>query len=99
MAGRTRAPYSPQFREEAVRQVKQQGRKLSEVAGELGISVESLRHWVQQIEVDQGRRDGLTTEERLELGKLRRRVRQVEEERDILKKALAFFAKDGAQAE
>ncbi|MGI8608585.1 MAG: transposase [Candidatus Dormibacteria bacterium] len=94
MGGKTRVPYSPQFREEAVRLVKQHGRKLSDVAGELGVSVESLRHWVQQIDVDQGRRDGLTTDERIELGRLRRRLRQTEEERDILKKALAFFAKD-----
>ena len=68
---------------------------LTRVAHDLGVSVETLRAWVKQDDVDGGRREGLTTEEREELRQLRRENRLLKMERDVLKKAAVFFAKEG----
>ena len=68
---------------------------LTRVAHDLGVSVETLRAWVKQDDIDGGRRDGLTTEEREELRQLRRENRLLKMERDVLKKAAVFFAKEG----
>ena len=87
--------YPPEFRAEAVRLVRDGGRQISAAAKDLGVSAESLRHWVKQDGLDSGlRKDGLTTEERKELVRLRRENRDLREDRDILKKAAAFFAKE-----
>ncbi|MCR4427597.1 MAG: transposase, partial [Firmicutes bacterium] len=91
---RTRPPYPPQFRAEAVKLVQTSGKSLKEISTDLGVSVESLRNWVKQAEIDEGQRDGLTTAERDELRRLRRENRILREEREILKKAAAFFAKE-----
>ncbi len=86
-------PYPPEFRTEAVRLVREGSRPIGLVAKDLGVSDESIRHWVKQADLDDGRRsDGLTTEERHELVRLRRENRILREEREILKKAAAFFA-------
>jgi transposase len=88
------APYPPEFREEAVRLYRSSDRSVSKVAEELGISSESLRRWNQQAEIDAGERKGLTTEEQEELTRLRREVKTLRQEREFLKKAAAFFARE-----
>jgi transposase len=95
MRQRYQRPYPTEFRREDVSLVRASGRPVREVAGELGVSSESLRIWLKQDQVDRGERDdGLTTEERDELRKLRRQVRELEQEREILKRAVTFFARE-----
>jgi transposase len=84
---RTRPPYPPEFRREALRLVRSSGKPISEAARELGVSAESLRKWVKQTEIDDGGRDGLTTDEREELGRLRRENRVLKQEKEVLRKA------------
>jgi transposase len=91
---RGRSPYPAEFRAEAVRLAREPGHSMREVARDLGIANESLRRWVMQAEVDAGTAEGLTTDERAELTRLRRENRTLRTEREILKKAAAFFARE-----
>src|SRR5262249_13748826 len=95
MARRKNRTFTSEFRREAVRRVTLGGEAGREVGGELGISLKALGGRGQQAEVDAGKgpAEELTTTEREELQQLRREVSQLREEREILKKATAFFAK------
>jgi transposase len=88
-------PYPEEFRREAVRLLRRGDRSIPELAKDLGVSPQSLRNWRKQADLDEGRRsDGVSCGEREELRRLRKENARLREEREILKKAAAFFAKD-----
>jgi len=90
----TRPVYPPEFRRRMVELVRS-GRTPEALAREFEPTAQSIRQWVKQADLNEGRRaDGLTTEEREELVRLRREVRTLRQEREILKKAAAWFAKE-----
>ena len=91
-----RRSFSPEFKAETVKLVLEAGRSMSEVARELGLNLSSVSEWVQQAKADAGTGPpgALTSEEKEELSELRRRVKRLEMEKEILKKAAAFFAKE-----
>jgi transposase len=89
---RTRPAYPEQFRREAI-ELLRQGRSPSELADSLGVSQQTLRNWRRQDQIDRRERDdGVTTDERAELARLRRENARLRQERDLLKRAAAFFA-------
>ena len=91
---RTRPAYPPEFRDEAV-QLLRAGRTPKELAASLGVSEQTLRNWRRQAQLDRGERDdGLTSDEREELRRLRRENVRLKQERDLLKRAAAFFAQE-----
>lgn len=95
MSGKHQPPYPPEFRAEAIELVRLSGKSRRAIAQELGISTETLRQWVKQTDIDAGlRHDGLTSAETEEVRRLRREIKELREEREILKKAAAFFAKE-----
>ncbi len=95
---RSHPPYPPEFRDEAVRLVRAGERNPEELGRDLGCSAQAIRNWVRQADLDAGRRsDGLTTAEREELARLRRENRVLREEREILRKAATFFAKEATR--
>jgi transposase len=93
MMPRTRPPYAPEFRQQIV-ELYRAGRSISELAREFEPSAQSIGQWIKQAELDTGqRKDGLTTQEKEELVRLRRELKQVKLEREILAKAAAWFAR------
>jgi transposase len=92
---RTRPPYSEEFKREAIELVRLTGKSSAQIAKDLGISDVSLRNWMKLAERDEGKRpDGLSSDEREELQRLRRENQTLRMEREILKKAAAFFARE-----
>ena len=93
---RKRRHFKPEFKAEAVRLCRVGDRSIGQVAKDLDLTETSLRAWVQQADVDAGNGapEALTTAEREELTQLRKQVRRLEMEKEILKKAAAFFAKE-----
>src|SRR5476649_2759214 len=94
MTKRRRRSFSPAFKAEVVELCRQPGRNPASVSAELDLTETAVRRWVAAGEVDAGVRPGLTSSEREELSALRRENRTLREERDILKRAVGFFARE-----
>jgi transposase len=93
---RTNPAYPPEFRREAIRLVRASDEEhpIPRIARQIGVSYGTLRSWLNQDEINAGEREGLTTEEKQELRKLRREVKTLRQEKEILRKAAAFFARE-----
>jgi transposase len=92
---RPRRSFTPELKAEVVELVRQPGNTAASVARELKLTETAVRAWVKQADVDGGRRaDGQTTAERADMAQLRKELREAREERDILKRAVAFFARE-----
>jgi transposase len=92
---RQRRSFTDEFKAGAVRLVLDEGKTVAQVARDLDLTPSSLGGWVKQAQADRTKgKTGLTTEEREEVSKLRKQVRELQMERDILKKAAALFAKE-----
>ena len=86
--------HSPEFRERAVELARLSEKPIAQIAVDLGISESCLRNWVHQADIDEGAKQGLSTDERAELVRLRRELRVKDMEIEILKRASAFFARE-----
>jgi transposase len=89
-----RRSFSQQYKAETVALIRSSGKSIPQVCRDLDLAESVVRRWVAQAAIDAGQREGLTSAEREELARLRKEVRVLREERDILKKAAAFFAKE-----
>ena len=86
--------YPDEFRQRAIELARTGDQPVAKVAADLGVATSYLRRWMKQDEIDSGRRDGLDTDERAELVRLRRELRTAQMEVEILRRAAAYFAKE-----
>lgn len=91
---RDRRYFSPEFKAETVELVRSSGKSIPQICSDLDLTETTVRNWVRQAQVDAGEREGLSSDERDELRRLRAENKTLKMERDLLKKAAAFFAKD-----
>ena len=98
MTKRKRRTFSKEQKEEAVRLIRESGESIGKIAQDLGIHENTIRKWHRQAEIDasRGPSDALTTSEKAEIRTLKRDVRRLRMERDFLKKATAFFARENS---
>jgi transposase len=94
---RSRRSFTDEFKRDAVALVIDEGRRVIDVAGSLGVGEGTLGNWVRQARVDRGERAGVTTSERTELAELRKENARLRMERDLLKRATAFWVKESGQ--
>jgi len=94
---RTRRSFTDEFKRDAVALVVDEGNKIVDVARDLGVGEGTLGNWVRQARVDRGERAGLTTSGKAELAELRRENTRLRMERDLLKRATAFWVKESGQ--
>jgi transposase len=87
-------PHPPEFRQRAVDLARLKTKPIAQIAADLGISESCLRNWVHQADVDEGEKEGLSTDDRAELVRLRRELRVKDMEIEILKRASAYFARE-----
>jgi len=87
-------PHPPEFRQRAVELARLREKPTAQIAADLGISDSCLRGWLHQADVDEGRKAGLSSDERAELVELRRELRTTKMENEILKRAAAYFARE-----
>ena len=91
---RPRRSFTPEFKAEIVELCRRGDRSVGQVARDFDLTETAVREWVKQAQIDAGEREGLTTEERQELTKLRRENRELRLDIEVLKRATAFFAKE-----
>jgi transposase len=87
-------PHPPEFRRRAVELAREKAKPVAELARDLGISESCLRSWMAKADVEEGRRDGMTSADRAEVSELRRKLRVAEMENEILRRAAAYFARE-----
>ena len=91
---RRRRSFTPEFKAEIVERCREGDRSIAQVAKDFNLVESAVRRWVEQADIDSGQRDGLTSGEREELRELRRENRRLQADVDLLKRAMAFFAKE-----
>src|SRR3982074_2337926 len=93
MDRRSRRRFTKEFKAETLALIRHSGKSIAEVCRDMGLAESSVHRWLAQAHIDDGQRDGLTTLEREEFSRVRRELRVVREERDVLAKAIAFFTR------